>query len=219
MSQLYADKWALGQFPNGGFFLDIGCGDGEYISNTFELEKNGWKGICIDAFPKNFDSRPNSIVVQACVGPESGKKIEFLVSDTWPELSGILEDNTTYKEQILSGEHRIVDVYTHTIRDILETHKAPRFIEYVNLDIEGSEVSILKTFPFDTYKFGLFSIEFNNNVEIGDEINNIMEQNGYFCCDRIAWDIWFASKSMNPPINIDILKNIIEELRIKLNST
>tara|TARA_R100000231_G_scaffold22927_1_gene21723 strand:- start:972 stop:1721 length:750 start_codon:yes stop_codon:yes gene_type:complete len=33
---------------SGNTFLDIGCNKPKFCNNTFLLEKNGWKGICVD---------------------------------------------------------------------------------------------------------------------------------------------------------------------------
>jgi hypothetical protein len=59
-SQIGQDRWVLETvFPDvkDGFFLDVGSGDGTVISNTKALEERGWRGICIDPFPKNMDGR------------------------------------------------------------------------------------------------------------------------------------------------------------------
>ena len=42
------DLFALGLFPEGGTFLDIGSGGPIRSNNTYMLEQNGWKGICVD---------------------------------------------------------------------------------------------------------------------------------------------------------------------------
>ncbi len=36
------------------FFIDIGAFDGVEISNTYALERMGWKGICIEPIPEVF---------------------------------------------------------------------------------------------------------------------------------------------------------------------
>ena len=59
-SQTGEDKWVSeAVFPGvkNGFFLDVGSGDGTFISNTKALEQRGWTGICIDAFPRNMQDR------------------------------------------------------------------------------------------------------------------------------------------------------------------
>jgi hypothetical protein len=55
-SQMGQDKWVSEEvFPGvkSGFFLDVGSGDGTFLSNTKALEQTGWTGICIDPFPRN----------------------------------------------------------------------------------------------------------------------------------------------------------------------
>ena len=42
------DLFALGLFPEAGTFLDIGSGGPIRDNNTYTLEENGWKGICVD---------------------------------------------------------------------------------------------------------------------------------------------------------------------------
>lgn len=50
-SQVGQDRWVINYFGENykGFFIDIGAYDGISISNTYALEKLGWKGICVDA--------------------------------------------------------------------------------------------------------------------------------------------------------------------------
>src|SRR5215469_11147946 len=55
-SQDGQDKWVSeAVFPGvrDGFFVDVGSGPGHFRSNTEALEKKGWTGICIDAFPRD----------------------------------------------------------------------------------------------------------------------------------------------------------------------
>jgi FkbM family methyltransferase len=215
MSQLAADEWVLGQFGKNGFFLDVGCGDGVFISNTFELEKNGWKGICIDAFPKNFESRPNSQVVQACVSAKSGDDVKFIISENQPELSGIYDKCTVHMDTILKGPHSIVDMKTKTLEEILDECKAPTYIEYLNLDIEGSELDILNTFNFNKYEFGIITVEWNIIEDYGIAIYEKLESVGYHCCCRVAWDLWFINKKVN--FDQELLVNVATKMRKKLN--
>jgi hypothetical protein len=59
-SQMGQDKWVSETvFPGvkNGFFLDVGSGDGTFLSNTKALEQRGWTGICVDPFPRNMQDR------------------------------------------------------------------------------------------------------------------------------------------------------------------
>src|SRR6185369_11194771 len=49
-AQFQQDVWVSltsGSGRNGGYYVDVGSADGVQISNTYVLDKAGWKGICI----------------------------------------------------------------------------------------------------------------------------------------------------------------------------
>ena len=84
-SQWGQDKWVSeAVFPGvkNGFFLDVGSGDGTYISNTKALEQKGWTGICIDAFPRNMQDRTCQIFKEV-VFSKSGERVKFWAADDW----------------------------------------------------------------------------------------------------------------------------------------
>jgi hypothetical protein len=64
-SQHQQDKWiAQFVFPGlrTGYFVDVGAGDGVRDSNTKALEDVGWRGLCIDPFPTNMDTRSCRVI-------------------------------------------------------------------------------------------------------------------------------------------------------------
>src|SRR5262245_4724619 len=59
-SEKQADLWIVLSMVPGkrdGYYVDVGSGDGEFVSNTKLLDDLGWKGVCIDPFPTNMSSR------------------------------------------------------------------------------------------------------------------------------------------------------------------
>lgn len=69
-SQAGQDLWALQKISNKGFFVDVGAHDGVESSNTYALEKAGWKGICIEpsqAYEKLIEVRRCGAVKTAAV--------------------------------------------------------------------------------------------------------------------------------------------------------
>ena len=148
-SQIGQDRWVLETvFPGvtDGFFLDVGSWDGTIDSNTKALEETGWTGICIDPFPKNMQGRTCKMFKEV-VHSESGKRVVFRVSGA---LGGIEDTLGLWKEP--TENMRTVELTTVTLAEILETAKAPRFIHFVSLDIEGAELEALRGFPFDRYQ-------------------------------------------------------------------
>src|SRR5262245_59648169 len=147
-SQMSQDKWVYESvFPDvkNGFFLDVGSGDGTIISNTKALEQKGWTGICIDAFPRNMQDRTCQIF-KAVVSSKSGERVKFWAAAEWGR---IIDESVEMKARMQTNTAPTVEFTTVTLGDILERAKAPRFIHYMNLDVEGPELEVLKGFPFD----------------------------------------------------------------------
>ncbi len=204
VTQHNADDWVLTRYPKKGFFVDCGCFDGEIGSNTYKLEKYGWKGICIDAFPKNFDRRPNSKIVTAVVHGEKDVNMQFTKCQ-YPELSGITAflGRTKWEKFI----EETVEVKTQLLHEILDSNNAPKFIEYLNLDVEGVELEILKTFPFEKYTFGCISLEHAYDEPRRTHIRELLLTKGYKLFKQEKVDDWFYHESQQHPFEENEMNN------------
>ena len=78
-----------------------------------------------------------------------------------------------------SKEPRFVEFTTVTLGDILERAKAPQFINFMSMDIEGGEFEALKGFPFDKYKIGALAVEHGFREPKRSDIKAFMESHGY----------------------------------------
>jgi FkbM family methyltransferase len=175
-SQIGQDKWVLETvFPNlnDGFFLDIGSADGTLLSNSRALEERGWRGICIDPFPKNMEGRSCQMLKEV-VYSETGKPVTFQTSG---DLGGVADTLGKWKGQAMGAPS--VTLTTVTLADILRSTRAPSFIHFVSLDIEGAELEALKGFPFDKYKIGALAVEHNEEEPKRSGIEALMTQHGY----------------------------------------
>jgi FkbM family methyltransferase len=175
-SQIGQDKWVLETvFPDvvNGFFLDVGSADGTLHSNTKALEQRGWTGICIDPFPSHMEDRRCQMLKEV-VFSEAGKRVRF---QAFGELGGIADTLGLWKDPALKAP--TVEFTTTTLSEILERTKAPQFIHFVSLDIEGAELEALKGFPFDRYKMGALAVEHNYEEPKRTEIYALMKSHGY----------------------------------------
>lgn len=175
-SQIGQDKWVLETvFPGvrDGFFVDVGSADGTIFSNTKALEERGWRGLCIDPFPKNMQDRSCQILEEV-VFSEGGKRVSFQASG---DLGGVADTLGRWKDHARGAP--TVELTTVTLADLLERTKAPAFIHFVSLDIEGAELEALKGFPFDKYKIGALAVEHNDEQAKRTEIEMLMRRHGY----------------------------------------
>lgn len=193
MSQFGADRWVLANNKEAGFYVDVGCHDGIDISNTYLLDNSGWKGICIDPFPRNFDSR-TAQVVTAVVYSSNGHEVEFDYSREDPGCSGIESELGMHKERLYKTttieKHKFK---TRTLESILTDCNAPRKIEYLNMDIEGSEYEVLRVFPFEKWSFKMMSIEHNFEEPKRSQIRQLLETKGYILAHSVYVDDWYVN--------------------------
>ena len=181
--QYKQDKWLIEEyfkFKTNGYFIDLAAGDGIFISNTYLLEKElNWQGICIEANDKTFiELQKNRSVIcdNNCI------------LDDFSTIDFINAKKTTNWEHLLSGvntfipkHHNImkestVSKKTISLNTLLNKHNCPDYIDYVSLDVEGCELTILKHFfTNNTRKIKMWMIE--NSDE--KNVIQLMTNNGY----------------------------------------
>jgi FkbM family methyltransferase len=183
------DKWVLEKvFPglNDGYFVDIGSGHGTIGSNSRTLEQRGWTGICIDPFPVHMEGRTCKMFTEV-VFSKPGLLMTF---HTAGGLGGV-EDTLGQWNKTAAGAPT-VSVTTVTLDDILARAKAPQFINYVSLDIEGAELEALRGFPFDRYRVGAWTIEHNREEPKRSQIVALLAEHGYRRVNEWRQDDFFV---------------------------
>ena len=191
--QFRQDLWvtlSVGHGKKDGYYVDVGSADGVEISNTNLLDQMGWKGVCIDPFPRNMQRRTCQVFRQP-VFSESGKKVQFRVAGA---LGGILSDLNTYKDTTSGAP--VVDLVTATLDEILEKAHAPKWIDYMNIDVEGAEYDVLRGFSLERYAVGSFTIEHNYEAEKRELIRKLMESKGYVRVRSWEVDDWYVHRDL-----------------------
>jgi len=191
--QFQQDLWvafAVGHGKRNGYYVDVGSADGVEISNTYLLDQMGWKGICIDPFPKNMQRRTCQVFRQP-VFSESGKKVLFRAAGV---LGGIESDLGKFKSQL--SEAPLVEFVTTTLDEILEKAKAPKWIDYMNIDVEGAEFDALRGLSLDRYEVGSFTIEHNFETEKREMIRRLLEAKGYVRVRSWEVDDWYVHRDL-----------------------
>ena len=183
-----------------GFFIEVGASNGIYLSNTYLLETEyKWKGICCEPIPDRFQelviNRPNSVCYNQAVYSESGLSLIFDIANNFDLLSGISEHIDAYKLNVDSNKTSI-EVQTISLLDVLDKANAPKFIEYMSLDTEGSELEIIKNFDFEKYTFGLIDVEHNYCEPRRTEIKNLLLSKGYIYKGENKWDDMYKHNSV-----------------------
>jgi len=185
-----------------GFFLDLGAHDGISFSNTYFFEKErDWIGICVEPIPdvykKLCSSRRNSTNYNVCIS-QNDTTVTFRRVIGAPEmLSGILNFMLPEHLERINTECRNsnstfedIKIESKNICTILEKHGNPR-IDYLSIDTEGAEFSIIKTIDFDKTDISFISIENNHNSK---EIRKYLKEKGFKVVPYVT-DDFFIKKS------------------------
>jgi len=166
--------------------VDIGAWDAEYLSNTKALEEAGWSGVCLEPFPRNWTDRTCRLFEEV-VYSSAGEVIRFRQADV---LGGIDDLIVHHKAEVASAP--VVELTTTTLDDVLDRANAPRFVHYVSIDTEGSELEILKGLSFSKYTVGAFTIEHNSEEPKRRHIRELLEANGYRFEREQLVDDWYV---------------------------
>ena len=182
-AQLKQDMFVLAElgFKRDGYFVEFGATNGVDLSNTYMLEKEmGWTGILAEpALVWHYDlvSNRNCHIDFDCVWSESGKTLEFNEVAA-AELSGVVETipNDEHKDTRDTGSK--YEVTTISLLDLLKKYNAPKDIDYLSIDTEGSEFEILSAFDFDAYKIKTITCE-HNYTDMREKIYDLLTSKGY----------------------------------------
>lgn len=199
-AQLHQDLFVLSEldFLRNGYFVEFGATDGKTLSNTYLLEKRfAWTGILAEparCWHKALRRNRKSLLDTRCVWSTSGKRLLFNETEIG-ELSTI--DSFSSSDGHKAGREIGIryEVETTSLLDLLDYHCAPRLIDYLSVDTEGSELDILSTFDFDKYSFRVISVE-HNFTESRERIRALLEKNGYVRVHEwlSRWDDWYVQR-------------------------
>lgn len=165
-SQFGEDKEIIKIFEKNykGIYLDLGCFHPTRSNNTFKLYKKGWTGVNIDLNPLTIDlfnyARPKDINICTAVSDKkTNKKLYFL-----GDLDSKNTLNLNHKKwinkhfRIEDKDFKIKNISTQKLENILKKYKLYN-IDFMNIDIEGHELEVIKSINFKKFKIKVICVE------------------------------------------------------------
>ncbi len=183
-----------------GFFLEMGAVDGLWASNTHMFEKAlGWRGLLVEGNPQSFpriaDNRPNALAVHAAVCADTNRTVQY----TWEgngrlATQGVWEymHDTFRKKWHNNGKPRkLVKVRCQRLDDILDALGIIH-VDLFSLDVEGAELEVMHTFPFDRVGLSAMFAEADGWDEPKERaLISLMQQQGFVYDGRHNTSDWF----------------------------
>lgn len=184
-----------------GYFVEFGATNGLDLSNTFVLEHHfGWKGLLAEpakGWHAALKANRKAAIDTRCVWSQSGAQLDFKETEIG-ELSTLsdLVDKDFNKDGRIKGTNYAVE--TISLNDLLKAHNAPREIDYMSVDTEGSELPILQAFDFDSYDVKIMTVEHNFVEPNRQEIYNLLTAKGFVrLFEQLSkFDDWYVKRAL-----------------------
>ena len=179
-----------------GFFVEIGAFDGVEGSNCLHFEKSmNWDGIAIEPSKKQFEklSQNRNCKVLNEVISSTEKDVEFIeVVEGLTQMSGI--NNKDYSAKLIIGNDKNTKINKAKIKtSTFEKNIINKEIDYLSIDIEGTELEVLKSINFEKYIIKVISVENNNPEKIN--FNSFLKENNFSFFDRVGQDEIFYNNN------------------------
>jgi len=186
-----------------GFFIECGAADGESFSNSLLFEmRHQWTGLLIEANPYSFSQlmtkNRKAYSINACLSPTPyPQQIQFDAMEN-TLLSGLKVDGKSVRDNWKSDHNRkvkdSVTAQCFPFYSILLAIGNPT-VHYFSLDVEGVEVDVLKTIPWDKVDIKVLSIEYTH-IDWRAAMR-LMEKNGYQYKYNVGEDMIFVKRDFN----------------------
>ena len=157
-----------------GNYVDLGCFHPTRLSNTFHLYKKGWKGLNIDLNPLTIElfnyARPEDTNICAVVSNKKVKKKLYFLGDL--DSKNTIDSNhknwLSKNFKIKKKDFKVKNVLATTLDQILDDNKFYK-IDFLNVDIEGKEVDVLKSINFKKFKIKVICVELLSFDKLSDK--------------------------------------------------
>ena len=181
-----------------GFYIDIGAHHPKRFSNTYNFYLKGWKGINIDAMPRSMDLfdkiRPRDINLELGVGQKE-EELDYHIFNE-PALNSFSKklSETRDKAQDSYFIKDVIKVEVKPLNKILDTHLINNEIDFLNVDVEGLDLDVLKSNDWSKYrpKFVLVEILSSSLHNIDkDPIFQLMKEKKYIIFSKQVNTVFF----------------------------
>lgn len=190
---------------NSRVVIDVGANDPQKFSNSLFFEKYlGCETIAVDPL-REFEEQWRSTRQKAkfynfALGSKEGELV-LNVPVQYDNMFSSL-DGGHRKEGVKSVPHERRPVKVTTLTHLLKLNDITDAL-FISIDVEGSELEVLRGIDFESLKFLCVLIENNSDGYFGDDaIREYMVKHGYIYFARLGWlDDLFLHPSLHTILN------------------
>lgn len=176
----------------GGVFAEIGGYDGLSGSNCLFFEvMRGWSGVLVEPSPRRHAAAASFRrvpCVDCAVAATEGEAAFLDVAEGYAQMSGLVDTYDPKLRRQVEDDPRFrggeITVRTRPLADILSEQGLSE-IDYISLDVEGGERTILESFPFADFRIHAWTVE-NNTAD--PAIPALMRDRGFGLVEALGVD-------------------------------
>ena len=172
----------LGGLKN-GTFVEVGAFDGVTGSNSLYFERElGWSGLCIEPNPDAFvqlKACRETTCANVAISKHTGLVPFVKLSGSAAQLSGIegklKEEKVSRAVDTKRSVKSAFDVPSARLDDLLADFGIAR-VDFLSVDVEGSELEVLQTLDFSAVNVTVISVE---NSRCDNAIDLFLRSKGF----------------------------------------
>lgn len=179
-----------------GTCVEVGGFDGVTGSNTYFFENLGWRCLIIEPMPdfcREIRSIRSCEVAEIAASDKVGE-VEFYVAAGVETLSTIEKDEKHFAriKSLSDKDIQKIKVKTARLDDILLEREFTD-IDFITIDVEGHEMSVLAGMSFEAISPRILIIE-DNSHGIDRQVNKFMQSKSYVRFKKTGCNDWYAKK-------------------------
>lgn len=210
MSEKFYGEFGTDRFVRENFFPDraykgtvveVGAGPPSFISNSKHFRESGWRSICVEPNPKFAQQHRDAgseVYEYACSDTEGVSQFTVnLNKDNWytEENDGVSFSALEIRHEGLPehNEQHVIEVKTTTLDNIL-LRAGVGTVDFLSIDVEGWELSVLSGFSIDIYKPKVVVLE---NIPGDPAYAKYMSDHDYKLIQKIRCNEFYVRKKMS----------------------
>ncbi len=179
-----------------GFYVDVGCNLPKNGSLTYLLYKKGWNGIKVDISKRSIElnkiHRKRDINLNFSIGKEE-KLVDSYIFYENCSMNTVNKKFSKYTEKSVNKKPIVNKIPQKKLDSILKYNNVKK-INYLNIDVEGSENEVLSGFRILKFKPELVSIEIHDKFcpPLENKIYKYFIKNKYELISIYGWTYFFS---------------------------
>jgi len=151
-----------------GICIDVGAYHSRWLSNSYLLEKSGWEVYCIEPNPHCWEFLvEREHVYQYAISQENKDDVDFYIYYSGHGPNGEAGHTGLKRHEGLIRED--IKVNTRTLDWFIENHLYMPWVDFLSVDVEGSEMDVLKSIDLDRWEVKVICVENVNGRPNRDE--------------------------------------------------